>query len=87
MERLARRVRQSHMMARLSGVRLLEAGLLLAALAGCGSAPSSAGAAAGAAATAAPHLLADLQAIVGAPKPGVMQPQGAVNPGGPDSPA
>jgi hypothetical protein len=30
----------------------------------------------GRAAAAAPHLLADLDAIVGAPKPGVMQPQG-----------
>jgi hypothetical protein len=42
---------------------------------------------AGRAAAAAPHLSADLDAIVGAPKPGVMQPQGGVNPGGPDSPA
>ena len=41
----------------------------------------------GRAAAAAPHLSADLDVIVGAPKPGVMQPQGGVNPGGPDNPA
>ena len=41
----------------------------------------------GPAAAAAPHLAADLDAIVGAPKPGVMEPQGGVNPGGPSKPA
>jgi hypothetical protein len=41
----------------------------------------------GRAADAAPHLTADLDAIVGAPKPGEMQPQGGVNPGGPNIPA
>jgi hypothetical protein len=41
----------------------------------------------GPAAAAAPHLTMDLDAIVGAPKPGVMQPQGGVNPGGPNVPA
>jgi len=41
----------------------------------------------GRAAAAAPHLAADLAAIMGAPKPGVMQPQGGINPGGPDRPA
>jgi hypothetical protein len=36
----------------------------------------------GRAAAAAPHLSADLDVIIGAPKPGVMQPQeGAANPG------
>ena len=36
----------------------------------------------GRAAAAAPHLTTDLDAIVGAPEPGVMQPQGGgVNPG------
>ncbi len=41
----------------------------------------------GRAAAAAPHLATDLAAVVGAPKPGVMQPLGGVNPGGPDKPA
>jgi len=41
----------------------------------------------GRAAAAAPLLAADLAAITGAPKPGVMQPQGGINPGGPDRPA
>ncbi len=41
----------------------------------------------GRAAAAAPHLAADLAAIVGAPKPGEMQPQGGVNPGGVNKPA
>ena len=41
----------------------------------------------GRAAAAAPHLSADLDVIVGAPKPGVMQPQGGIDPGGPDNPA
>jgi hypothetical protein len=41
----------------------------------------------GRAAAAAPHLAADLDAIVGAPKPGEMQPQGGVNPGGVNKPA
>ena len=41
----------------------------------------------GPAAAAAPHLAADLDAIVGAPKPGVLEPQGGVNPGGPSKPA
>lgn len=41
----------------------------------------------GRAAAAAPHLATDLAAIVGAPKPGMMQPQGQVNPGGPNKPA
>ena len=41
----------------------------------------------GRSAAAAPHLSADLDVIVGAPKPGVMQPQGGANPGGPDNPA
>jgi hypothetical protein len=41
----------------------------------------------GRAAAAAPHLAADLDAIVGAPKPGEMQPQGGVNPGGVNNPA
>jgi hypothetical protein len=41
----------------------------------------------GRAAAAAPHLLTDLDVIVEAPKPGAMQPQGGINPGGPDSPA
>jgi len=38
----------------------------------------------GRAAAAAPHLSTDLDVLVGSPKPGVMQPQGGVNPGGPD---
>jgi len=41
----------------------------------------------GRAAAAAPHLATDLEVIVGAPKPGVMQPQGGVNPGGPNKSA
>jgi hypothetical protein len=41
----------------------------------------------GPAAAAAPHLAADLAAIMGLPKPGMMQPQGTINPGGPDKPA
>src|SRR5580704_13026791 len=41
----------------------------------------------GRAAAAAPHLATDLDAIVGTPKPGEMQPQGQVNPGGPNKPA
>jgi hypothetical protein len=41
----------------------------------------------GRALAAAPHLTTDLDAIVGAPKPGEMQPQGGVNPGGPNIPA
>jgi len=41
----------------------------------------------GRAAAAAPHLAADLDVIVGAPKPGEMQPQGGVNPGGVNKPA
>jgi len=41
----------------------------------------------GRAAAAAPHLATDLDAIVGAPKPGVMQPQSGINPGGPNQPA
>jgi len=41
----------------------------------------------GRAAAAAPHLATDLGVIVGAPKPGVMQPQGGVNPGGLNKPA
>ena len=41
----------------------------------------------GPAAAAAPHLATDLDAIVGAPKPGMMQPPGQVNPGGPNKPA
>ncbi len=41
----------------------------------------------GRAAAAAPHLATDLDVIVGAPKPGVMQPQGGVNPGGVNKPA
>ena len=40
----------------------------------------------GRAAAAAPHLSTDLDVIVGAPRPGEMQPQG-VNPGGPNKPA
>lgn len=38
----------------------------------------------GAAAAAAPHLQADLAAVLGLPKPGVIQPQAQVNPGGPN---
>ena len=41
----------------------------------------------GRAAAAAPHLATDLAAVLGAHKPGVMQPLGGVNPGGPDKPA
>jgi hypothetical protein len=41
----------------------------------------------GRAAAAAPHLATDLGVIVGAPKPGVMQPQGGINPAGPDNAA
>ena len=41
----------------------------------------------GRAAAAAPHLATDLAVIMGAPKPGVMQPQGTINPGGPNKPA
>ena len=41
----------------------------------------------GRAAAAAPHLATDLDVIVGAPKPGTMQPQGQINPGGPNKPA
>ena len=41
----------------------------------------------GRAAAAAPHLATDLDVIVGAPKPGTMQPQGGINPGGPNMPA
>lgn len=38
----------------------------------------------GRAAAAAPHLSADLDALVGTTEPGVTQSQGSVNPGGPD---
>jgi hypothetical protein len=41
----------------------------------------------GPAAAAAPHLATDLDVIVGALKPGTMQPQGQINPGGPNKPA
>jgi hypothetical protein len=41
----------------------------------------------GRAAAAAPHLATDLDVIVGAPKPGTMQPQGGINPPGPNKPA
>jgi hypothetical protein len=41
----------------------------------------------GRAAAAAPHLAADLDFLVGGPKPGQMQPQGGINPGGPNKPA
>jgi hypothetical protein len=41
----------------------------------------------GRAAAATPHLATDLDVIVGAPKPGTMQPQGQINPGGPNKPA
>jgi hypothetical protein len=41
----------------------------------------------GPAAAAAPHLATDLDVIVGAPKPGTMQPQGGINPGGTNKPA
>jgi hypothetical protein len=41
----------------------------------------------GRAAAAAPHLATDLAAILGTAEPGVMQPQGGINPGGPDKPA
>jgi hypothetical protein len=38
----------------------------------------------GRAAAAAPHLATDLAVILGGPKPGTMQPQSSVNPGGPN---
>jgi hypothetical protein len=41
----------------------------------------------GPAAAAAPHLLSDLDAVVGLPRTGVVQPLQPVNPGGPDKPA
>jgi hypothetical protein len=41
----------------------------------------------GRAAAAAPHLATDLDVIVGALKPGTMQPQGQINPGGPNKPS
>jgi hypothetical protein len=41
----------------------------------------------GRAAAAAPHLATDLGVLVGAPKPGTMQPGGGINPGGPNKPA
>jgi hypothetical protein len=41
----------------------------------------------GRAAAAAPHLATDLDTLVGAPKPGQMQPQGGINPGGTNKPA
>ena len=41
----------------------------------------------GRAAAAAPHLATDLDVIVGTPKPGTMQPQGGINPGGTNKPA
>jgi hypothetical protein len=41
----------------------------------------------GPAAAAAPYLSTDLAVIVGTPGPGVMQPQGGVNPGGANDPA
>ena len=41
----------------------------------------------GRAAAAAPHLATDLDVIVGTPKPGTMQPQGGIDPGGTDKPA
>jgi hypothetical protein len=41
----------------------------------------------GRAAAAAPHLVSDLDAAVGLPRPGVVQPMGSVNPGGPNKPA
>jgi hypothetical protein len=41
----------------------------------------------GPAAAAAPHLATDLGVIVGTQKPGVMQPQSGINPGGPNNPA
>ena len=37
----------------------------------------------GSAAAAAPHLVTDLEAIVGPPEPGLVPPQGTGNPGGP----
>ena len=40
----------------------------------------------GRAAAAAPHLSADLVALVGTPEPGVTQTRGGVNPGGTDDP-
>jgi hypothetical protein len=40
----------------------------------------------GRAAAAAPHLATDLDVILGA-QPHIMQPQGSVNPGGPNVPA
>jgi hypothetical protein len=41
----------------------------------------------GRAAAAAPHLATDLAVVLQGPKPGMMQPQGQVNPGGPNQPA
>ncbi len=41
----------------------------------------------GRAAAAAPHLATDLAVIVEGPKPGPMQPQGGINPGGLNKPA
>jgi len=41
----------------------------------------------GRAAAAAPHLATDLAVIVEGPKPGTMQPQGGINPGGLNKPA
>jgi hypothetical protein len=41
----------------------------------------------GRAAAAAPRLATDLGVLLGASKPGTMQPQGQVNPGGPNKPA
>ena len=41
----------------------------------------------GRAAAAAPHLATDLAVILEAAKPGTMQPQGQINPGGPNKPA
>lgn len=38
----------------------------------------------GRAAAAAPHLVSDLDAAVGLPRTGVVQPMGSVNPGGPN---
>ena len=41
----------------------------------------------GSAAAAAPRLASDLAAIVGSPRPGMMEPGGSINPGGPNKPA
>jgi hypothetical protein len=41
----------------------------------------------GRAAAAAPHLATDLAVILEGPKPGTMQPQGGINPGGLNKPA